>query len=56
MENGPFNKAFWGQSSIRLTFGPASIGLSNENIWWGPGIRNSLIMSNNAPGFKHHYS
>jgi hypothetical protein len=51
--NGPFSKAFWGQSSIRLTFGPASIGLSNENIWWGPGIRNSLIMSNNAPGFKH---
>ncbi|MDB4999750.1 MAG: hypothetical protein JWR76_827 [Mucilaginibacter sp.] len=51
--NGPFSKAFWGQSNIRLTFGPASIGLSNENIWWGPGIRNSLIMSNNAPGFKH---
>lgn len=51
--NGPYSKAFWGQSSIRLTFGPASIGLSNENIWWGPGIRNSLILSNNAPGFKH---
>jgi hypothetical protein len=51
--NGVYSKAFWGQSSIRLTFGPASIGLSNENIWWGPGVRNSLIMSNNAPGFKH---
>ncbi len=51
--NGSYSKAFWGQSSIRLTFGPASIGLSNENIWWGPGIRNSLILSNNAPGFKH---
>jgi hypothetical protein len=48
-----YSKAFWGQSSIRLTFGPVSAGLSNENIWWGPGIRNSLIMSNNAPGFKH---
>lgn len=51
--NGSYNKAFWGQSSIRLTFGPASIALSNENIWWGPGIRNSLILSNNASGFKH---
>ncbi|MDB4921108.1 capsule assembly Wzi family protein [Mucilaginibacter sp.] len=51
--NGSYSKAFWGQSSIRLTFGPASIGISNENIWWGPGIRNSLILSNNAPGFKH---
>ena len=51
--NGSYSKAFWGQSSIRLTFGPASIGISSENIWWGPGIRNSLILSNNAPGFKH---
>jgi hypothetical protein len=51
--NGAYNKAFWGQSSIRLTFGPVSIGLSNENVWWGPGIRNSLILSDNAPGFKH---
>jgi hypothetical protein len=51
--NGAYNKVFWGQSSIRLTFGPVSIGLSNENIWWGPGIRNALILSDNAPGFKH---
>lgn len=51
--NGSYSKAFLGQSSIRLTFGAASIGLSNENIWWGPGVRNALIISNNAPGFKH---
>lgn len=51
--NGSYSKAFWGQSSIRLTFGPISAGLSNENIWWGPGIRNSLILGDNAPGFKH---
>jgi hypothetical protein len=50
---GTYQKVFWGQSSIRLTFDPISIGLSNENIWWGPGIRNALILSNNAPGFKH---
>ena len=50
---GAYNKGFWGQSSIRLTFGPISFGLSNENIWWGPGIRNALILSDNAPGFKH---
>jgi hypothetical protein len=49
----PYSKAFWGQSSIRLTFGPISAGLSNENLWWGPGIRNALILSDNAPGFKH---
>jgi len=48
-----YQKLMWGQSSIRLDFGPASIGLSNENLWWGPGIRSSLMMSNNAAGFKH---
>jgi hypothetical protein len=51
--DSPYTKFFWGQSSIRFTFGPASIGLSNENLWWGPGMRNSLLMTNSAPGFKH---
>ncbi|MDB5121045.1 MAG: hypothetical protein JWN56_2263 [Sphingobacteriales bacterium] len=48
-----FNRLSFGQSSIRLTVGSISFGLSNENLWWGPGIRNSLIMSNSAAGFKH---
>jgi len=51
--NDPYSKLFWGQSNIRLSFDPVSVGLSNENLWWGPGIRNSLLMSNTAPGFKH---
>jgi hypothetical protein len=51
--NKTYNKVSWGQSSVRLTFGPASVGLSNENIWWGPGIQNALIFTNNAAGFKH---
>ena len=42
-----------GQSSVRLTVGPASLGISNENLWWGPGRNNSLLMSNTARGFKH---
>ncbi len=49
----PYSKFFWGQSSVRLTFDRISIGISNENLWWGPGRRSSLLMSNNAPGFKH---
>ncbi|MES2417285.1 MAG: capsule assembly Wzi family protein [Bacteroidota bacterium] len=51
--DGAYQKLSWGQSSIRLNFDPVSIGLSNENLWWGPGEHNSLLMSNNAPGFKH---
>ena len=48
-----YSKLTWGQSSIRLNAGPVSIGYSNENLWWGPGVRSSLLMSNNASGFKH---
>jgi hypothetical protein len=50
---GSYRKFSLGQSSIRLNFDPVSFGVSNENLWWGPGMRNSLLMSNNAPGFKH---
>ena len=50
---GAYRKANWGQSSIRLTLGAVSFGLSNENVWWGPGKRNSIVMTNNAAGFKH---
>lgn len=49
----PYSQIFWGQSSIRLNFDPVSFGISTENLWWGPGKRNSLLMSNTAPGFKH---
>ncbi|MCJ8209807.1 capsule assembly Wzi family protein [Mucilaginibacter sp. RS28] len=48
-----FSRAYWGQSSIRLNYKAFSLGLSTENLWWGPGIRNSLLMSNDAPGFAH---
>ena len=47
------NKTLIGQSSIRLNFKGLSFGVSNENIWWGPSIRNSIMMSNHARGFKH---
>jgi len=47
------SKTLIGQSSIRLNFKGLSLGISNENIWWGPSIRNSIMMSNHARGFKH---
>jgi len=49
----PHNRLSWGQSSIRLNFNALSVGVSTESLWWGPGINNSLLMSNNAPGFRH---
>ncbi|MBY0245273.1 MAG: capsule assembly Wzi family protein [Sphingobacteriaceae bacterium] len=48
-----YSKLGWGQSSVRLNYRKLSFGLSTENLWWGPGKRNSLVMSNNAPGFLH---
>lgn len=50
-----YNKFFPGQSSIKLSFGSVSLGLSSENLWWGPGRNSSLLMSNNAPGFIHGF-
>lgn len=46
-------EAHLGQSSLRYNFSGFSTGISTENLWWGPGKRNSLVMSNNAPGFLH---
>jgi hypothetical protein len=45
----------FGQSRIGLKTNNISFGYSTENIWWGPGKRNSLIFSNNAGGFRHYY-
>ena len=42
-----------GQSSIFADLGAVSFGFATENEWWGPGIDNALVMSNNAPGFPH---
>lgn len=50
---GAYTKVYWGQSSVRLNYKAISFGLSTENLWWGPGIQNSLLMSNTAPGFPH---
>jgi hypothetical protein len=47
------SKSTMGQSSLRIDFGPLSVGLSSQNLWFGPGLYSSLLMSNNAQGFKH---
>lgn len=51
--SGKYFRIFPGQSSLRMNYRKISFGFSTENLWWGPGVRNSLLMSNNAPGFPH---
>lgn len=44
-----------GQSSLTLALGPAEIGAATENLWWGPGIRNAIVLGGAAPGFPHAF-
>lgn len=48
------SKILPGQSSIRYDLNKISLSASTQNLWWGPGIVNSMLMSNNAPGFFHY--
>ncbi|CAN5836517.1 hypothetical protein BH23GEM3_BH23GEM3_00780 [soil metagenome] len=50
-----FSTWSWGQSTLAIDAGPVVVGLATENQWWGPGIRNAIVLSNNAPGFLHFH-
>jgi hypothetical protein len=43
----------FGQSFLRVDAYGVALGVSTENLWWGPAQRNPLLMSNTAPGFPH---
>ena len=45
-----------GQSTLAVHTGAATLGISTENEWWGPGIRNAIVLSDNAPGFGHFFA
>ncbi len=51
----PIHRLDAGQSTATVSLYGIGAGVSNENQWWGPGIRNALILSNNAPGFPHAF-
>lgn len=53
--NEPIKRLDPGQSTAMISTGRFQFGLSNENEWWGPGIRNAIVLSNNAPGFPHYF-
>ena len=49
----PISSVDWGQSTLALESGAVSAGLSSESQWWGPGVRNAIVLSNHAPGIPH---
>jgi hypothetical protein len=51
--DGPHWDWSLGQTAIRGIWEGFTAGFSTENIWLGPGIRNSIILSTNAGGFPH---
>jgi hypothetical protein len=53
--NEAISRLSLGQSSILVRLSNLQLGFANENEWWGPGIGNALILSNNAPGFPHYF-
>jgi hypothetical protein len=38
---------------VKLTAFNVELLAGRENLWWGPGLHGSLIMSNNAPPLEH---
>lgn len=50
---GPYAIMNLANSMVSLQYAGLELGLTTRNLWWGPGRRNSLLMSNNAPGFTH---
>ena len=43
------------ESQIILHRKSLGVGLSNTNMWWGPGLHNSLHISNNTSGFSYFF-
>lgn len=53
MGQNPYERSFKGQSYVHLHAGPLTAGYGYENVTWGAGRKNNIILSNNAPGFGH---
>ncbi|MDC1032346.1 hypothetical protein OAQ57_01765 [Candidatus Marinimicrobia bacterium] len=43
------------ESLLFLHYKYVGLGISNMNHWLGPGIHNTLTMTNNAKGFEHYF-
>ena len=42
-------------TGVTIKINKLRAGYGNWNLWWGPGIHNSLILSNNSQGFRHFF-
>ena len=49
----PYVKYGLRESLLFIRYREVGFGISNTNMWWGPGIHTSLTMTNNTSGFPH---
>jgi hypothetical protein len=52
----PYRRLTLGQSAFWTEGRAMAVGFSTENQWWGPGIHDALIMTNNAAGVPHLFA
>ena len=52
-KNSPFTISGFREVQFYFTYKKFGLGISNSNMWWGPGLHTSLNMSNNTTGFPH---
>ncbi|MFC1785394.1 capsule assembly Wzi family protein [Candidatus Neomarinimicrobiota bacterium] len=52
-DESPYQSAGLRETQIYLHYKGIGGGFSNANMWWGPGIHSSLMMTNNTSGFGH---
>ena len=51
----PTTAANFGESSVWMAGRRVAVGIATESQWWGPGIRNALLVSNHAGGIGHAF-
>ncbi len=51
----PLRTIDFGQSSITVRNSMLSVGVSTTNEWWGPALRNTLVLSDNAAGIPRAF-
>jgi hypothetical protein len=54
--DGSYQRFDPGQSTLRIAEGPAAVGFSTANEFWGPAVFNPIILGNNAGGFPHAFA
>mgnify|MGYP001471030704 CR=1 FL=1 len=50
-----YRPAIFQNTGFQIHFRGVSAGFGNWNQWWGPGIHNSIVMTNNSEGFYNYF-